>query len=65
MVSVPMVDIGMAQLAMHAAVETAGSQDPAWMVQACAAFFSAGFRRTADGCYQFREVNKRHDIQDL
>ena len=27
-VSIPMVDIGMAQLAMHSAVETAGSRDP-------------------------------------
>ena len=61
MVSVPMVDIGMAQLSMHAAVETAGSRDPAWMAQACVAFFSADFRRTADGCYQFQEVNERHD----
>lgn len=65
MVSVPMVDIGMAQLSMHAAVETAGSRDPAWMAQACAAFFSADFRRTADGCYQFQEVNERHDTQEL
>lgn len=40
-VSIPMVDIGMAQLAMHSAVETAGSRDPAYLSQACAAFFSA------------------------
>lgn len=52
-VSVPMVDIGMAQLAMHAAVETAGSQDPAHMSRACAAFFRASFTMRADGVYQF------------
>ena len=52
-VSIPMVDIGMAQLAMHSAVETAGSQDPAYMAKACAAFFQAGFAPIADGIYQF------------
>ena len=52
-VSIPMVDIGMAQLAMHSAVETGGSQDPAYMAQACAAFFQAEFALTADGMYQF------------
>ena len=52
-VSIPMVDIGMAQLAMHAAVETAGSQDPAYMAKACAAFFQAGFAPAADGVYLF------------
>ena len=52
-VSIPMVDIGMAQLAMHAAVETAGSQDPAYMARACAAFFQTPFALTADGIYQF------------
>ena len=52
-VSIPMVDIGMAQLAMHSAVETAGSKDPAYMAKACAAFFQAGFTPCADGVYQF------------
>lgn len=52
-VSIPMVDIGMAQLAMHSAVETAGSQDPAYMAKACAAFFQTHFTLTADGIYQF------------
>ena len=50
-VSIPMVDIGMAQLAMHAAVETAGSRDPAYMARACAAFFAAPFSLSGDGCY--------------
>ena len=52
-VSIPMVDIGMAQLAMHSAVETAGSRDPEYMARACAAFFQAEFTQTADGVYQF------------
>ena len=37
LVSIPMVDIGMAQLAMHSAAETAGSDDPAHMAKACEA----------------------------
>ena len=52
-VSIPMVDIGMAQLAMHSAVETAGSRDPEYMARACAAFFQTQFALTADGIYQF------------
>ena len=52
-VSIPMVDVGMAQLAMHAAVETAGSRDPEYLSRACAAFFSADFTLHADGCYTF------------
>lgn len=50
-VSIPMVDIGMAQLAMHAAVETAGSKDPAYLARACTAFFQAELHQSADGTY--------------
>ena len=50
-VSIPMVDIGMAQLAMHAAVEMAGSQDPEHLSRACTAFFEANFTQCADGRY--------------
>ena len=53
LVSIPMVDIGMAQLAMHSAVETAGSDDPAHMAKACEAFFCKEFVQTADGIYTF------------
>ena len=35
---IPMVDIGLAQLAMHSAVETASCQDAAYMAAACEAF---------------------------
>ena len=52
-VSIPMVDIGMAQLAMHSAVETAGSRDPAYLSQACAAFFSAPLHPEFDGAYRW------------
>ena len=53
LVSIPMVDIGMAQLAMHSAAETAGSDDPAHMAKACEAFFRKEFVQTADGVYAF------------
>ena len=39
-VSIPTVDIGLAQLAMHSAYETAGTRDLPWMAEAMKAFFS-------------------------
>ncbi len=39
-VSVHSVDIGLPQLAMHSAYETAGSHDTAWAIEALKAFFS-------------------------
>lgn len=39
-VSVPSIDIGIAQLAMHAAVETAGMQDTVALVKLAARYFS-------------------------
>ena len=47
-VSVPTVDIGLAQLAMHASYETAGA---AYMVQALTAFFRRSLTMSGDGCY--------------
>ena len=40
-VSVPTVDIGLAQLAMHSCYETAGSMDALYLERAVSAFFSA------------------------
>lgn len=45
------VDVGLAQLAMHAIYETAGALDTAYMVQAMTAFYSSTLRTDADGCY--------------
>ena len=50
-VSVPTVDIGLAQLAMHASYETAGAADTAYMVQALTAFFRCSLTMSGDGCY--------------
>ena len=38
-VSVPSVDIGLAQLAMHSCYETAGVQDAIWLEEAMTAYF--------------------------
>ena len=38
-VSMPTVDIGLPQLAMHSSYETAGTKDTAYLVMACTAFF--------------------------
>lgn len=49
--SIPMLDIGLAQLAMHSAVETAGCQDVEYMVRAVQAFYESGIRQTEDGVW--------------
>ena len=43
-VSVPTVDVGLPQLAMHSCWETAGAVDADYMVSAMAAFFSCNYR---------------------
>ena len=53
-VPVPMVDIGLAQLAMHSCFETAGAADTACMVQALQAFFGMTLEIAADGTYQMK-----------
>ena len=51
-VSLNMADIGLAQLAMHSAFETAGAQDTAYMAQALRTFFEASLQMDADGTYR-------------
>lgn len=48
-VSIPTVDIGLAQLAMHSASETAGRYDLDEMVKALRAFYSSALIRTENG----------------
>jgi len=50
-VSVPMVDIGLPQLSMHSAMETAGTRDVAYMVRAVEAFYGTRLVQTADGSW--------------
>lgn len=50
-VSVDSVDIGLAQLAMHSAYETAGSLDTEYLIRAARAFYSAELTRSSDGMH--------------
>lgn len=50
-VSVPTVDIGLAQLAMHSAVETAAVADADYMINAVAEFYRVHLRALGDGTY--------------
>ena len=47
--SVPTVDIGLPQLAMHSVCETAGAADTDYLVKAMTAYFSRDFHRDRDG----------------
>lgn len=46
------VDIGLAQLAMHSAYETAGVKDTEYLARASAVFFSGAVTGTGDGRYR-------------
>lgn len=48
-VSVPTVDIGLPQLAMHSAYETAGVQDCAYLIRAMEAYYSSTLEVKPDG----------------
>ena len=48
-VSVPSVDIGLAQLAMHSCYETAGVQDVEHLVRAVKAYYESPMKATGDG----------------
>jgi aspartyl aminopeptidase len=48
-VSVPSVDIGLPQLAMHAAYEVAGTQDTEDLVRVMTAYYSCSFCMNAEG----------------
>ncbi len=48
-VSIPSVDIGLAQLAMHSAYETAGVKDLDYLIDAIKAFYSSNILSNMDG----------------
>ena len=52
-VSIPAIDIGLAQLAMHSSYETAGTKDAEYMAKALQAYYEAEFTMTDDGVYEF------------
>ncbi len=47
-ISVPTADIGLAQLAMHSATETAGADDAAYLTALAEAYFSSSLSHTGD-----------------
>lgn len=47
--SIPMLDIGLPQLAMHSAVETAGCKDITYMKKAMKAFYESSVSQVSDG----------------
>ena len=51
-IAIPMVDIGLAQLAMHSAVETASCADVMYMVKACETFYNTPIFQPADGVWK-------------
>lgn len=51
--SVPMVDIGLAQLAMHSAVETAGCDDVHYMIEAIERFYESSIIQIEDGAWKW------------
>ena len=53
-VAVPTADIGLAQLAMHCACETAGAQDVNYLTQAMKTYFSSTLECTKDGQYTIK-----------
>lgn len=50
-VSIPMMDVGLPQLAMHACVETAGAKDSEYLLRTSQAFYAASITCAADGTY--------------
>lgn len=53
-VSLNTVDIGLAQLAMHSAFETAGGSDTGSLINALTAFFGSSLHMDADGQYTLK-----------
>ena len=51
-VSVPTADIGLPQLAMHSAFESAGIKDASYLMDAMTAYYSQAIACPADGCYE-------------
>ena len=49
---IPMVDIGLAQLAMHSAMETAGADDTEYLERALKVFYEKTVCPDGDGSYR-------------
>ena len=51
-VSVNTVDIGLGQLSMHSASETAGAYDTEYLIKAIEKFYEKSIIANSDGCYE-------------
>ena len=54
-VSLHSADVGLAQLAMHSAFETAGADDPAYLVSLAQALYSCTLRQSDNGSWTFQQ----------
>lgn len=59
-VSLPTVDIGVAQLAMHSPYETGGVFDSQWLIEAMKSFYQRTIRRQSDCIF---EIIKEEDFE--
>lgn len=59
------VDIGMAQLAMHSAYETAGSRDVEYLSRAMRAFYNSTLYATGDRSYRLQSLNESEGVGDV
>lgn len=57
-VAMPSVDIGLAQLAMHSAYETAGSADTLYMIRAVKEFYTTDLRICEDGSWMIQSIGE-------
>ncbi len=57
-VAMPSVDIGLAQLAMHSAYETAGSADTRYMIRAVKEFYTTDLRICKDGTWTIQAIGE-------
>lgn len=57
-VSLNMVDIGLAQLAMHSVYETAGAKDTEYLVRAMAEFYSTFVEENGQGAYTLHRAQQ-------
>lgn len=53
-VSINTADVGVAQLSMHSAYETAGGKDTEYLIRAMRGFYNLKITRISDGVYEFK-----------
>ena len=54
-VSIPCVDVGLPQLAMHSSYETAGTGDTLHLVRLLGEFYATSIQTAGDGCFALKK----------